>query len=198
MLTTDNPLTVVRVGSHNDPDQVKALQLEQEIKDVGVERPETAPGQIIDQKVNDLPYEVLAHLPKREALKRSVNRRRQAELPQNPQSLEDLLQILPEFQNTLAWEKILLYDSLDDDNQERDDPRILVFATRENLRKLAHSPTWFCYGTFKVCPSLFTRIFTIHGMNANVAFPFVYALLPNKTQASYGRVFEVVKQKSAE
>jgi len=35
-------------------------------------------------------------------------------------------------------------------------------------------------------------------MYANVAFPFVYALLPNKTQASYERVFEVVKQKSAE
>jgi len=118
MLTTDNPLTVVRVGSHNDPNQVKALQLEQEIKDVGVERPETAPGQIIDQKVNDSSYEVLAHLPKREALKRSVNRRRQAEIPQNPQSLEDVLQIPPEFQNTLAWEKFLLYDSLDDDNQE--------------------------------------------------------------------------------
>ena len=94
MLTTDNPLTVVRVGSHNDhtpdPVQVKALQLEQEIMDAGVERPETAPGQIIDQKVNELPYEELAHLPKREALKRSVNRRGQAELPQNPQSLEDL------------------------------------------------------------------------------------------------------------
>jgi len=74
LTTTDNPLTVVRVGAHNDhtpdPDQVKALQLEQEIKDAGVERPETAPRQIIDQKVNDLPYEVPAHLPKREALKR--------------------------------------------------------------------------------------------------------------------------------
>jgi len=71
LTTTDNPLTVVRVGSNNDhtpdPDQVKALQLEQEIKDVGVKRPETAPGQIIDQNVNDLPYEVLVHLPKREA-----------------------------------------------------------------------------------------------------------------------------------
>jgi len=95
-------------------------------------------------------------------------------------------------------EIFLLYDSYEDEEEDDDDeaPCILVFATRENLRLPALCKTWFCDGTFKVCPSLFTQIFTIHGLyDEEVAFPFVYALLPNKGQPSYTKVFQVVLDK---
>jgi len=44
---------------------------------------------------------------------------------------------------------------------------------------------------------LFAQIFTIHGLVKKIAFPFAYALLPNKEQASYQRVFQVLKDVSA-
>ena len=56
---------------------------------------------------------------------------------------------------------------------------------------------WYSDGTFKVCPSLFAQVFTIHGLVKKIAFPFVYALLPNKEEASYQSVFQVLKHASA-
>lgn len=50
-------------------------------------------------------------------------------------------------------------------------------------------------GPLQVCPAIFTQIFTIHGIFRGEAFPFAYSLLPNKTQASYTTVFDVIVEK---
>ncbi|KAK3909783.1 RNA polymerase-associated protein RapA [Frankliniella fusca] len=79
---------------------------------------------------------------------------------------------------------------------------MIVFASKENLKKLGRSTTWFSDGKFMVCPSLFTQLYTIHGLvkehPAPVALPFVYALLRNKAESSYAKVLEVLKEKAAE
>ena len=41
-------------------------------------------------------------------------------------------------------------------------------------------------------PSIFTQLFTVHGMFRGVAFPYVYALLPNKEQQSYTTVLDAI------
>jgi len=86
----------------------------------------------------------------------------------------------------------------DDDEDPEDDPRILIFSSRENLKKLGRSKMWFCDGTLQVCPALFTQLFTIHSLHNDVAFPLVYALLPNKEERSYTKVFQEVKQKAVD
>lgn len=120
---------------------------------------------------------------------KEINRTRQAVLPPNPKSLQELEDIPDEFQRTLNGDQFLLWDSMDDaddDNDVDDDARrsarILIFATRGNIRKLCASTTWLLDGTFKVARGMFTQIFTIHGLFRGAAFPFVYALLPNKTE----------------
>lgn len=50
----------------------------------------------------------------------------------------------------------------------------------------------------QVCPRIFTQLFTIHGTFRGAAFPFVYALLPNKTQESYTTIMDVVVTKCRE
>lgn len=85
---------------------------------------------------------------------------------------------------------------LQDEEPEPEQPRIIVLGTKDNLKKLGRSSTWFSDGTFSVCPSLFTQLYTIHGMYGDVALPLIYALLPDKAESTYIRVLEAIKDKA--
>lgn len=54
---------------------------------------------------------------------------------------------------------------------------MIIFTTDEDLVSLSKCKTVYIDGTFKTCPSLFTRLFTIHGLYGDVVIPFVYMLL---------------------
>ena len=96
--------------------------------------------------------------------------------------------IPPEYQQTTAGEAFLLHDTGNGDD------RILVFAVNENIQLLAESQLWFMDGTFKTSPELFFQVYTIHSCTANRVLPCAYALLPNKQQATYHRLFEILKE----
>ncbi|KAK3911698.1 PKS-NRPS hybrid synthetase [Frankliniella fusca] len=76
--------------------------------------------------------------------------------------------------------------------------RVLVFATKDGLRKLGKSDIWFVDGTFKVSHVLFVQVFTIHGLYKNEAFPLVFALLTGKVEHLYTEVLQGLKDKAAE
>jgi len=52
--------------------------------------------------------------------------------------------------------------------------------------------TLYIDGTFKTCPSLFTQLFSIHGLFNNFVVPLIYVLLSNKTTATYYQVFNIL------
>ena len=79
-----------------------------------------------------------------------MRRQRRANLPPNPKSLSDLADVPERFQQTLAREKFLIFDYNDDNIEDSENSRVLVFATSRNLEFLARSSTWFLDGTFKV------------------------------------------------
>ena len=81
-----------------------------------------------------------------------------------------------------------------EDGQGED--RVIMFATDTNIKLLCEAQTIYVDGTFQTCPSLFYQVFTIHAFKNGRQFPLVYALLPNKSQATYVRAFELVKQKA--
>ena len=54
------------------------------------------------------------------------------------------------------------------------------------------SEQWYADGTFKVSPELFFLLYTIHGEQRGSIFPYVFGLLPNKTEATYTRFFREV------
>ncbi|KAK3913903.1 FLYWCH-type zinc finger-containing protein 1 [Frankliniella fusca] len=206
--TVSDPPVLVREGTHShapDQDSIAAKEIMNEIKASSVQQPEAPPVQITSNKLQRIPQVVLAKLPNEAAIKRTINRTRQASLPPNPKTLRDLPELPREFTLTLMGDVFLLWDSLDDDDDDDDDDeeaeerrrrnRIIIFSTRDCLRKLCTSDTWLLDGTFKVSPGLFTQLFTIHGIFRGAAFPFVYALLPNKEQVSYTTVLEVVLDK---
>ncbi|KAF9411155.1 hypothetical protein HW555_010017 [Spodoptera exigua] len=81
--------------------------------------------------------------------------------------------------------------------------RILIFAKKEMVKYLKKSTKYLIDGTFKICPKCFCQVYTIHadiGSNqeyANVV-PVLYALLPDKTRATYEILFQMIKSQVKE
>ena len=96
--------------------------------------------------------------------------------------------ILPaEFQTTHSGQPFLLHDS-----GVADANRIFIFGSPDAVSLLEQSPHWFCDGTFKVVPDIFYQLYTVHAKVGTNIFPSIYALLPNKTQVTYDRLFREV------
>lgn len=189
-VSTNNPLTVVKQTTHNhapNQDAVAAREVVNNLRGLAAERPDAAPTLILRDELSQVTSVVTAQLPLRSSLRRTMNRRRQAELPPNPANPQEL-NIPPEYRTTLKNEPFLLYENLDDD----DASTILIFASDRNLRVLGASQTWFMDGTFKVTPIIFHQLFTIHGMIEDSAFPLVYALVENKEEETYYQVLREV------
>ena len=105
-----------------------------------------------------------------------------------PQDVNNL--IIPErYQSASNNEQFLLHDNLGAENA----PRMLVFATQQDLGLLARSKHWFMDGTFKVVPELFFQLYIIHALHNSQVIPCVYALLPNKQQLTYTAFFQVLR-----
>jgi hypothetical protein len=131
---------------------------------------------------------VSSKLPKLKSLKRTIQRQREIsnKAPGNPENLREL--IIPlEFTLTLKNEEFLLFDSGPSDN------RILIFSTKFNLNQLSQSEHWYADGTFKVVPKLFWQLYTIHGIKFNNVIPSVFILMTNKSEETYKRAFEALK-----
>ena len=66
-------------------------------------------------------------------------------------------------------------------------PRYFIFDTTDPLKMLCSSDHMFAVGTFKSFPSLFTQLYGIHTESSvlNNTPPVLYALLPNKSKATY-------------
>ncbi len=95
-----------------------------------------------------------------------------------------------EWAKTASGEDFLM----EEDGQGQD--KLIMFATEANIKLLCEAETIYVDRTFQTCPRLFYQIFTIHAFKNGKQFPLVYALLPNKSRATYARAFELVKQKA--
>ena len=71
--------------------------------------------------------------------------------------------------------------------------RILMFGCERNIRSLAQADVWGADGTFKVCPRLWCQLYTVHAVTEGYCLPCVYALLPNKTQEAYTRMWGEIR-----
>ena len=66
-------------------------------------------------------------------------------------------------------------------------PHYFSFGTADSLKMLCSSDHMFVDGTFKSSPSLFTQLYSIHTESSvlNNTLSVLYALLPNKSKATY-------------
>ena len=71
-----------------------------------------------------------------------------------------------------------------------DASRILFFITPEKLTLLEQSQHWFIDGTFDTVPLIYSQLFTIHALTMGTVIVCGFALLPNKAQPAYLRLFQ--------
>lgn len=129
----------------------EAEKIKVNLKRKATANPEEPPSRLIRNELAGVAAGVVAQLPERENLKKSVRIIRRKNLPKNPISLEDLPEITNQYSKTATGDKFLIYDSKFDDEESDDtDGRVIVFATRRNIELLSSSRTWFLDGTFKV------------------------------------------------
>ena len=72
------------------------------------------------------------------------------------------------------------------DSGKQDTERILIFGVIENLNALKlYKRTWLVDITFKICPSQFYQLYTVHIQIGGFYPPCVYALLSKNRLTTY-------------
>ena len=172
---------VKRTGEHlHEPDeqQIECIALKAGVKRKVRDTNDTT-HHIIGDSLDTATESTVIKLPKLDSLKRTIRRERQTidAAPVQPESLDELV-IPPVYQMTAKGENFLLYDS------GPNTQRIIIFGT---------------HGTFKTAPSLFSQVYTIHGLRGGPnplqdghLLPSLFVLLPNKTEATYIRMWEQI------
>lgn len=142
------------------------------------------PSAIVQSHRQAVPPKYAAGLPSEEALRQRIRRQRRQKFPSEPRALTEI-EIPDDLKTTIGDQnrQFLLFDVAEHDE------RILCFGTVENVKKLSECPQWYLDGTFKTAPRLFRQIYTIHGAVNSTTFPFIYALLPSKTEDRYEALF---------
>ncbi len=72
-----------------------------------------------------------------------------------------------------------------------------VFVTTFYLQLMSQSTTLFMDGTFKIAPRLFSQLYSVHDVYREHVVPVLYCLLPDKSRATYHRMFDIVRGKMA-
>lgn len=143
---------------------------------------------VVSNAIAGLSEAAASTLPKVDSIKRKIRLVRQIEeaAPALPRHRSDIV-LPPKYTTTTRGENFLAFDSGSVED------RMLIFSTRRNMGLLAQSEHWFADGTFKTVPHLFFQLYTIHGLKCNTTLPLVYALLPNKSEATYRRLLQELK-----
>ena len=145
-------------------------------------------GKVIGQLFEDVPEEVVSLLPSEDNLKQQLRR---AQAAQDRVVITGTTAAELEIPNELTVDgKGLPFLQVDVITSEG--KRVFLFATDTMLDNV-NDPTiviGFADGTFKSCPKPFVQIWIIRVCIRGVNIPIVYALLENKSTASYKAVLE--------
>ncbi|XP_041358542.1 uncharacterized protein LOC121375235 [Gigantopelta aegis] len=181
----------VSVHSHpqiEDPDAVRLLSTPRTRV-----RNELLPVQeIYNEEVSMLTDEQAAIVPSFSSLDFGLYRHRRKMLPKLPisRSEVDLRDYWVETKNNKRFLAI----------NDGDDDKLLVFTTDEMLVRMQDAETLFVDGTFYTCPGLWDQLYSIHCLSGATMVPVAFALMPNRTRATYVRLFNqlssVVEEKT--
>ena len=70
----------------------------------------------------------------------------------------------------------------------------MIFGSPNMLSLLRDASNWFADGTFKVVPSQFYQMYTIHCEKDAYTIPCIYALMEDKRESTYDKLFKQLFQ----
>ena len=190
--TDENYIEIKKFGTHNHAStaaEVNARTAVSNIKAKSISSRD-APRSIIAGEVEKLNECALSQIPQLEQLSKNIRRWRQADLnyPATPQTNVGF-SIPSEYSRLDTNEIFLQYDSGIEDSS-----RILIFASDEALRHLKVYKNWAADGTFKCCSSIFFQLYIVHVQMDTLSVPRLFALLSNKSQNTYNRLFAKISE----
>lgn len=148
---------------------------------------------IVADQLQHVEIEAQGSFPKLSSMQRVVQRSRASSnhITLSATSRADL-PVMKGLFKTPTQEDFLKFDS------GADQDRILIFSTDANFESLKNCDHWFADGTFRSSPLLFPQLFVIHGLKQDgvnvLCLPLAYCLTPNRTTATYKRVFGQLKK----
>lgn len=126
-----------------NPDEIEKALYNHEIK-TNAQQCHDPPRLIIQNARLKISSDAAINIPQYIASQRSIQRiRKDKDVPIEPKTFADII-IPPNYQVNALNEQFLLYDN--NDNQRR----ILIFATKQHLDLLNDCESWHCDGTFAV------------------------------------------------
>ncbi|XP_063994399.1 uncharacterized protein LOC135171755 [Diachasmimorpha longicaudata] len=176
----------------NDIAFVQATKVKEAMKRRAADTPET-PAQIINNSLTGCPSSVKAKLPKKDSLRKIIERVRNKvnAVPPAPANLEEL--IIPDnYKNYVITDGDEIKFLLADSGNSAD--RILIFGREDNQNWSQYMKTVFMDGTFKQSPPLFSQVYVILAARGRFVFPVLYALLPDKRESTYDHLFHMIKE----
>ncbi|CAI6358531.1 unnamed protein product [Macrosiphum euphorbiae] len=194
--TSLDNLEIIKLPTKEHTHDSESIEIEAEIvvtkmKRRAIETMETT-STIINECVNGLTQSAKGILQNNEALRKMIRRKRN-EVNSAPAAPIDLKTLqLPEIYKTYSPndginEQFLLADS----GQESD--RVLIFGRLSGLKILKNSRTWYCDGTFRIAPLLFSQVYVILAEALGGVHPIIYALLPSKKASVYEKLLNMLK-----
>lgn len=112
---------------------------------------------LISEACETITSQVAADLPSMSQMPRTINRVRNAgnisALVREPNKIL----LTPDIITTKKGDCMVLFDN------ENEEDRLIMFATKDNMRVLQNGDAIFCDGTFDVVPAGYKQLYTIHG-----------------------------------
>jgi hypothetical protein len=137
-----------------DPDEIEKALYNHEIKK-NAQESHDPPRLIIHNARLKISLDAAINIPQYTASQRSILRaRKDNDVPTEPKTFADII-IPPNYQVNSTDQQFLLYDN--NDNQRR----ILIFATKQHLDLLNDCESWHCDGTFAVSNRDTIKVFLI-------------------------------------
>ena len=173
-----------------DPDEASAHMAYSRMKEYAKSLPSEFPGQIMGKFSIDLQDETISKMPAPDHLKKTLYNKKSAKFPPLPANLGSVT--IPDNLISCDYgdhqENMLIFDS----GPEPGEDRMIVLGVKPQLEYLERCRVLICDCTFATVPSLTFQLYTIHGLVGDIAPPLFFALLPNKTTATYTKLNETL------
>lgn len=177
---------------HSHPPMLNYIA-EQRIKNAMKQRVLNHPTRPVQHSYDEIVQEVLEEdnvhvMPTFDNVSTILYRKRAELRPPLPFDREHIVLNNPEY-TMCKDESFVIFNTAGKD-------KIVVFGTEIFFKILCDKDsckTIYMDGTFKVVPKLFYQLYTIHAFYKKQMLPFIYILLPNKSEKTYLKMFDELK-----
>ncbi|XP_028967131.1 uncharacterized protein LOC108864184 [Galendromus occidentalis] len=183
-------------GSHSDSSYAAAIEVASARKALERRAAETqeSPAQVINHVQSGASLAIQREFPSNRVLAKVVNRVRKARASAPALPADRSLIVIPDDYavyepNPDHSERFLIGDS-----GFGDEGRILIFGRESASSWIGLVNKISVDGAFSLAPKMFNQVFAILAERSGFVVPVCYALLPNKTQATYTRILELVRE----